>query len=224
MLGRAAGRGTERAFFLIDLPLGAFQVTDEEAVRNAIAWSRMRARRAVKLEGEDRWSRARARSRGRHPGHGPHRPDSADRHGAGWLQGPGSHRRQGAPAVRRCARAAGGRLLRHRAGGGACSRRRGDHRGPAHAHDRHRRRAGLRRPGPGLARPAGHQRARDAAFREAVRPRGRRHSCGPGTVRRRCAGSGAFPTEEHAYKIPAEELRLFRSEIEPGVLAGDDWL
>ena len=36
--------------------------------------------------------------------------------------------------------------------------------------------------------------------------------------------SGAFPTDEHAYKISAEELRLFESEIAPGVLAGDDWL
>jgi hypothetical protein len=36
--------------------------------------------------------------------------------------------------------------------------------------------------------------------------------------------SGAYPADEHVYKIPAEELALFESELTPGVLAGDDWL
>jgi len=36
MLARAARRGTHRAFFMADLPLGAFQVSDEDAVRNAV--------------------------------------------------------------------------------------------------------------------------------------------------------------------------------------------
>ena len=36
MLGAAARRGTHRAFFMIDMPLGAFQVSDEDAVRNAV--------------------------------------------------------------------------------------------------------------------------------------------------------------------------------------------
>src|SRR5437762_9707143 len=38
--------------------------------------------------------------------------------------------------------------------------------------------------------------------------------------------SGAFPTPEHAYKIPAEELALFESELDSGALVGDasgDW-
>jgi 3-methyl-2-oxobutanoate hydroxymethyltransferase len=37
--------------------------------------------------------------------------------------------------------------------------------------------------------------------------------------------SGAFPTDEHGYKIPAEELKLFEAELAPeGILARDDWL
>ena len=35
VLARAARRTTKRAFFLVDMPLGSFQVSDEEAVRNA---------------------------------------------------------------------------------------------------------------------------------------------------------------------------------------------
>jgi 3-methyl-2-oxobutanoate hydroxymethyltransferase len=35
---------------------------------------------------------------------------------------------------------------------------------------------------------------------------------------------GTYPADEHVYKIPAEELALFESEIAPGVLAGDEWL
>jgi 3-methyl-2-oxobutanoate hydroxymethyltransferase len=44
--------------------------------------------------------------------------------------------------------------------------------------------------------------------------------------------SGAFPTEEHGYGIPEEELALFESELDSGVLvraedargSGSDWL
>jgi 3-methyl-2-oxobutanoate hydroxymethyltransferase len=38
---------------------------------------------------------------------------------------------------------------------------------------------------------------------------------------------GTFPGEEHAYKIPADELKLFESELDSGVMVGDaggDWL
>ena len=44
--------------------------------------------------------------------------------------------------------------------------------------------------------------------------------------------SGTFPAEEHAYGIPEEELALFESELDSGVLvhaedargSGSDWL
>src|SRR5580765_4565271 len=36
MLARAARRGTKRGLFLVDMPLGSFQVSDEDAVRNAV--------------------------------------------------------------------------------------------------------------------------------------------------------------------------------------------
>jgi 3-methyl-2-oxobutanoate hydroxymethyltransferase len=51
MLSRAARRGTDRAFFMADLPLGAFQVSDEDAVRNAVRLVKEAGAEAVKIEG-----------------------------------------------------------------------------------------------------------------------------------------------------------------------------
>jgi 3-methyl-2-oxobutanoate hydroxymethyltransferase len=51
MLGRATRRGTHRAFFLVDMPLGAFQVSDEDAVRNAMRLVKDAGAQGVKLEG-----------------------------------------------------------------------------------------------------------------------------------------------------------------------------
>jgi len=61
MLARAARRETHRALFLVDLPLGAFQVSDEDAVRNAVRLVKESGADAVKLEGAGPMtSRARA--------------------------------------------------------------------------------------------------------------------------------------------------------------------
>ncbi len=61
MLARAARRGTHRAFFMADLPLGAFQVSDEDAVRNAVRLVKEAGAEAVKIEGAGPMlSRARA--------------------------------------------------------------------------------------------------------------------------------------------------------------------
>ena len=51
MLARAARRTTRRAFFLVDLPLGAFQESDEAAVHNAIRFVKEAGAQGVKLEG-----------------------------------------------------------------------------------------------------------------------------------------------------------------------------
>ncbi|MDP9273949.1 MAG: 3-methyl-2-oxobutanoate hydroxymethyltransferase, partial [Chloroflexota bacterium] len=61
MLARAARRGTHRAFFLVDMPLGSFQVSDEEAVRNAVRFVKDAGAEGVKLEGGGS-SAARARA------------------------------------------------------------------------------------------------------------------------------------------------------------------
>ena len=51
MLARAARRTTRRAFFLVDMPFGSFQVSDEDAVRNAVRLVKEAGADAVKLEG-----------------------------------------------------------------------------------------------------------------------------------------------------------------------------
>ncbi len=51
MLTRAVTRGAERALVLADLPFGSYQVSDEDAVRNAIRFVKEAGADAVKLEG-----------------------------------------------------------------------------------------------------------------------------------------------------------------------------
>jgi 3-methyl-2-oxobutanoate hydroxymethyltransferase len=51
MLTRAAARGAQRPLLIADMPFGSFQVSDEDALRNAIRFVKEAAADAVKLEG-----------------------------------------------------------------------------------------------------------------------------------------------------------------------------
>jgi 3-methyl-2-oxobutanoate hydroxymethyltransferase len=48
---RAVSRGTTRAHIIVDMPFGSYHVSDEEALRNAIALVKEGGARSVKLEG-----------------------------------------------------------------------------------------------------------------------------------------------------------------------------
>jgi 3-methyl-2-oxobutanoate hydroxymethyltransferase len=51
VLARAAARGAERPLVVADMPFGSYQVSDEEAVRNAVRFLKEAGVDAVKLEG-----------------------------------------------------------------------------------------------------------------------------------------------------------------------------
>ena len=51
MLTHAVTRGADRPLVIADMPFGSFQVSDEEALRNAVRFVKEAGADAVKLEG-----------------------------------------------------------------------------------------------------------------------------------------------------------------------------
>lgn len=224
MLARATRRGTHRAFFQVDMPLGAFQISDEDAVRNAMRLVKEAGAQAVKLEGAGPMvARARAIVAAGIPvmGHLGLTPQTATALGGYKAQGRTAAKARQLYADALALQAAGCFALVLEAV-------------PARVagHITH----ALRIPTIGIGAGADcdgqvlvwHDLL---GINEHEMPRFvKQYAHVAADVRAGLEAfvadvrSGAFPTDEHAYKISSEELRLFESEIAPGVVAGDDWL
>ena len=224
MLARAARRGTHRAFFMVDLPLGAFQVSDEEAVRNAVRMVKETGAEAVKLEGAGPMvSRARAIVGAGIPvmGHLGLTPQSATA-----LGGHKAQARTAAKARQLYADA----LALQAAGCFAIVLEAVPDRVAARITE------ALRIPTIGIG--AGAQCSGQVlvwhdllGINEGWAPKFvKRFADVAGETRRGLEAfaaevrAGSYPGDEHAYHISDAEYALFESEVAPGVLVADDWL
>lgn len=224
MLARAARRTTRHAFFLVDMPLGAFQVSDDEAVRNAVRFVKEAGALGVKLEGGGPMvSRARAIAAAGIPvmGHLGLTPQSATALGGYKAQGRTAAKARQLYADAIALQAAGCFSLVLEA---------------VPARVAARITEALRIPTIGIG--AGPQCDGQVlvwhdllGINEGPMPRFvKRYADVAGEMRRGLTAyvaevrSGAFPADEHTYKISEEELRLFESEVTPAGVAVDDWL
>ena len=222
MLARAARRGVKRAFFLVDMPLGSFQVSDEDAVRNAVRLVKEAGADGVKLEGGGpSVARARAIVAAGIPtmGHIGLTPQSATMLGGHKAQGRTAAKARELFADAQALQSAGCFSIVLEAVPARVSRRISE---------------SLRIPTIGIGAgpecdgqvlvwhdllginegPMPRFVKQYAHLAEEIRTALERYAA---DVR-----AGEFPTEEHTFKIPAEELRLFESEVDAGVLARDD--
>ena len=224
MLARAARRGTHRAFFMADLPLGAFQVSDEDAVRNAVRLVKEAGAEAVKIEGAGSMvSRARAIAAAGIPvmGHIGLTPQTAVALGGHKAQG-----RTGAKARQLYADA----LALQAAGCFAIVLEAVPDRIAARITE------ALRIPTIGIG--AGpHCSGQVLVWHDLL---GINTDFGAKFVKRFAevgeetrrgleafaseVRAGTYPADEHSYHISDAEYALFESEIAPGVLVADDWL
>jgi 3-methyl-2-oxobutanoate hydroxymethyltransferase len=227
MLARAARRGTQRAFFLVDMPLGSFQVSDEESVRNAVRFVKEAGAEGVKLEGGGSSSaRARAIVAAGIPvmGHIGLTPQSATLLGGLKAQGRTAAKARELYADAQALQAAGCFAIVLEA---------------VPARVAHRISESLRVPTIGIG--AGPDCDGQVlvwhdllGITEGVTPRFVKRYANLAAETRQAletfaaeVRSGAFPGEEHTYKIPESELALFESELDSGVLSRDasgDWL
>ena len=224
MLARAARRGTHRAFFMADLPLGAFQVSDEEAVRNALRLVKEAGAEAVKIEGAGPMvARARAIvSAGISVmGHIGLTPQTATSLGGYKAQGRTASKARQLYADALALQAAGCFAIVLEA---------------IPARVAQRITEALRIPTIGIG--AGPHCSGQVlvwhdllGINEGPAPRFVKRFAEVGAETRRGleafateVRNGTYPAEEHAYRISQEELALFESEIAPGVLVADDWL
>jgi 3-methyl-2-oxobutanoate hydroxymethyltransferase len=224
MLGRAARRGTHRAFYMIDMPLGAFQVSDEDAVRNAVRLVKETGAEAVKIEGGGPMvSRARAIVAAGIPtmGHLGLTPQSATMLGGYKAQGRTAAKARQLFADALALQAAGCFAIVLEAV-------------PAKVSERITE--ALRIPTIGIGAGAGcsgqvlvwHDLL---GINEGRAPKFvKRFASVAAEIRKGVEAfaaevrAGSYPAEEHTYPISDEEYALFESEVAPGVLVADDWL
>jgi len=224
MLARAARRGTRRGFFMVDMPLGAFQVSDEEAVRNAVRLVKEAGAEAVKIEGAGPMvARARAIVATGIPvmGHIGLTPQTAISLGGFKAQGRTASKARQLYTDALALQAAGCFAIVLEAV-------------PARIAERITE--ALRIPTIGIGAGAAcsgqvlvwHDLL---GINDGHQPRFVKQFAAVGDEMRRGleafaaeVRAGTYPAAEHTYKIGTEELALFESEIAPGVLAGDDWL
>ena len=224
MLAKAARRGTRRGFFMVDMPLGAFQVSDEEAVRNAVRLVKEAGAEAVKIEGAGPMvARARAIVATGIPvmGHIGLTPQTAVSLGGYKAQGRTASKARQLYTDALALQAAGCFAIVLEA---------------VPARVAQRITEALRIPTIGIGAGAAcsgqvlvwHDLL---GINDGHQPRFVKQFAAVGDEMRRGleafaaeVRAGTYPAEEHTYKIGSEELALFESEMAPGVLAGDDWL
>jgi 3-methyl-2-oxobutanoate hydroxymethyltransferase len=224
MLARAARRGTHRAFFMVDLPLGAFQVSDEDAVRNAVRLVKEAGAEAVKIEGAGPMvSRARAIVAAGIPvmGHIGLTPQTAIMLGGYKAQGRTAAKARQLYADALALQAAGCFALVLEAVPDRIAARITE---------------ALRIPTIGIGAGAAcsgqvlvwHDLL---GINEGELPRFVKRFASVAVETRRGleafaaeVRAGSYPADEHAYHITDAEYALFESEVAPGVLVADDWL
>jgi 3-methyl-2-oxobutanoate hydroxymethyltransferase len=224
MLARAARRGTHRAFFMVDMPLGAFQVSDEDAVRNAVRLVKETGAEAVKIEGGGPMvSRARAIVAAGIPvmGHLGLTPQTATMLGGYKAQGRTAAKARQLYVDALSLQAAGCFSLVLEAVPAKVAASITD---------------ALRIPTIGIGAGVGtsgqvlvwHDLL---GINEGKAPKFvKRYAAVAGEIRRGLEAfasdvrSKSYPADEHTYPISDEEFGLFESEVAPGVLVADDWL
>jgi len=232
VLTRAARRGAERALLVADMPFGSFQVSDAEAVANAVRFMKEADADAVKLEGGGATlSRVHAIVGAGIPvmGHIGLTPQSATMLGGFKAQGRTAAKARALLADAQGLQAAGCFAIVLEAVPSAVATRISE---------------SLRIPTIGIGAGPGcdgqvlvwHDLL---GLTEGRAPKFVRRYANLAAATREALSayaadvrSGAFPDEEHSYGIPDDELALFESELDRGVLvsaedargSGSDWL
>jgi 3-methyl-2-oxobutanoate hydroxymethyltransferase len=232
VLTRAARRGAQRALLVADMPFGSFQVSDAEAITNAVRFVKESDADAVKLEGGGAsLSRVRSIVGAGIPvmGHIGLTPQSATMLGGYKAQGRTAAKARALLADAQALQDAGCFAIVLEAVPAPVAARISQ---------------ALRIPTIGIGAGPGcdgqvlvwHDLL---GLTEGRAPRFvKRYAHLAEDIRMALAAysadvrSGAFPTEEHSYGIPEEELALFESELDSGVLvraedargSGSDWL